>query len=120
VSKKHSIFGTNLRCLNLEKSPVGFFKKNAGITRMLATDNQASGNEIHIKEPVKHGMHFKLIKILKTINTNLDSWDPGAREMYLSFSKRHPEIDMTFVLEDDQGIKSTVGSGNFKKGKFIE
>lgn len=90
-------YSEKLFYLNLINSPDGFLKNNAGIERMLATAEQAEGNDIHIKESVKDGTKFRLVKIFKEIHTNLDEWDPGAREMYLSFAKDNPDVDRAIV-----------------------
>lgn len=101
--------------LNLVNSPEGFLEKNAGIERMLARGEQAEGNDVHVKENVNDGTKFKLVKIFKVIHTNLDEWAPGARELYLGFAKNNPDVDMIFVLEDENGILSTVRAGNYRR-----
>ncbi len=99
--------------LNLSNSKPGFLKQNSDISRMLATVAQTEDNDLHIKEPIDDGMKFKLIEIQRMVFTDLASWSEDAREMYLSYSKNNPEIDMNFILQDENGVLSTVGAGNY-------
>ena len=108
----------NLVYLVLDESPEGFLRGNMGISRMLATDLQARGNDIHVKKSVPNGMKFKIVKMFKYVHTDLESWDPGARELYLDYSSRDPGIDYMFVLSDENGVQSTVMIANLMRSSY--
>ena len=111
-------FNEEILYLVLDDSPKAFIENNVGVSRMLATATQAEGNDIHAKETIEKGSKFIIVRMYKYKHLGLETWDAGARKLYIDYSSRNPGVDFLFVLSDEKEIESTVGIANLKRSSY--
>ena len=99
--------------LVLDNSPPDFLKRNNGINRMVATIEDADGNNIHKKEPIKDDMIFEILSIFKSIDIKPKpaKWSEREWKEYLNWRESNQWVGIQYVLKDEYGVLSTIGPG---------
>ena len=99
--------------LVLDNSPPDFLKRNNGINRMIATIDDAEGNNIHEKGSIKDDMVFEVISIFHSIERKPKpaKWSEKDWNEYLDWRKSNEWVGVEYVLKDENGILSTTGPG---------
>ena len=112
-------FKEDMVYLELNDSPTDAVYKENGAMFLLT---RASIAKILTKTktfPIQQPSSFKLLKVFKTVYVNLDDWEQGSKDLYLSTKKVSPAIDMYFLFEDSNGTKFITMSGTFRKAEIV-
>ncbi len=111
-------FKSPILYLVLDKSSPDFLKKNNNIKRMIATLKHADGNDIHEKEKIKDHMIFEVISIFKYSSPPPTDWPEEKLKQYLAWLEANPWVGVTYTLNDENGVLSTIGTGYLKNDTY--
>ncbi len=101
--------------LVISESESEFLIRNNNIDRILATTEQATGNDVHTHEEIYRDMVFEVVSIFNVKETTPppEDWSEEDKQAYLIWRDQN-WLGIEIELRDESGVISTVSEYNFK------